>query len=99
MNLFMAIINAVTGFIRRNPLTCLVILILAVAAPAVLKGIAVFILYFLLGLLLLAALLTARPFLTPCPLGCRPSFATDSGLIHPWQSYLSLSQHLCCCQP
>lgn len=57
MNLFMAIIDAVTGFIRRNPLTCLVILILAVAAPAVLKGIAVFILYFLLGLLLLAALL------------------------------------------
>lgn len=50
-------------------------------------------------LLLLAALLAARPFLTPCPLGCRPSFATDSGLIHPWQSYLSLSQHLCCCQP
>lgn len=57
MNLFMAIIDAVTGFIRRNPLTCLVILILAVAAPAVLKGIAVFILYFFLGLFLLAALL------------------------------------------
>lgn len=57
MNLFMAIIDAVTGFIRRNPLTCLVILILAVAAPAVLKGIAVFILYFLLGLFLLAGLL------------------------------------------
>ncbi len=57
MNLFMAIIDAVTGFIRRNPLTCLVILILAVAAPAVLKGIAVFILYFFLGLFLLAGLL------------------------------------------
>lgn len=57
MNVFMAIIDAVAGFIRRNPLTCLVILILAVAAPAVLKGIAVFILYFVLGLILLASLL------------------------------------------
>lgn len=57
MNIFMAIIDAVAGFIRRNPLTCLVILILAVAAPAVLKGIAVFILYFFLGLILLASLI------------------------------------------
>lgn len=57
MNLFMAIIDTAAAFVRRNPLTCLVILLLAIAAPAVLKGIAVFILYLFLGLVLLSALL------------------------------------------
>lgn len=47
------IIDALAGFVQRNPLTVLVIVILAIAAPAVLKGIALFILYFLMGLILL----------------------------------------------
>ena len=38
MNFLTAIINALVGFVQRNPLTVLVILILAIAAPALLKG-------------------------------------------------------------
>ncbi|MEG1611633.1 MAG: DUF4834 family protein [Alistipes sp.] len=54
MNFIAALFNALVGFIQRNPILCLVVVILAVAAPAVLKGIAVFILYFVLGLILLS---------------------------------------------
>lgn len=53
----MAIVDALIGFVQRNPLTVLVILILALGAPALLKGIAVFILYFVLGIVLLGAVL------------------------------------------
>lgn len=53
MNFLTALLDAAVGFVRRNPLTCLLILLLAVAAPAVLRGIAVFILYFVLGLIVL----------------------------------------------
>lgn len=53
MNYLMAIVNALAGFVQRNPLTVLVLLILAVGAPALLKGLALFILYFFLGLVLL----------------------------------------------
>ena len=48
MNLLTAIFNAVAGFIRRMPLLCVVVVMLALAAPSVLEGIAVFILYFVL---------------------------------------------------
>lgn len=58
MNFLTAIFDSLVGFIRRNPVTCLVIVILAVAAPAVLKGIALFVLYFILGLIVLALVLT-----------------------------------------
>lgn len=57
MNFIAALFNAVIGFIRRNPITCLVVLILAVAAPAVLKGIAIFILYLILGVVVLSVVL------------------------------------------
>ena len=50
MNFFTAIIDSLVGFVQRNPLTVLVIVILALGAPALLKGIAAFILYFLLGI-------------------------------------------------
>ena len=53
----MAIIDSVVGFVRRNPLTVLIILILALVAPALLKGIAFFILYFIMGLILLILVL------------------------------------------
>lgn len=49
----MTILDSLVELVRRNPLTCLIIVILAIAAPAVLKGIAVFILYFILGIFLL----------------------------------------------
>lgn len=40
MNLLIAIIDGIVGFIRRNPLFCLLIFLLALFAPSVLGGIA-----------------------------------------------------------
>ena len=57
MNFFLSIIDSLAGFVQRNPLTTLVILILALGAPALLKGIAIVILYILMGLFLLAVVL------------------------------------------
>lgn len=53
MNFLMLLFDAIAAFVRRNPITCLVILLLAVAAPSVLQGVAVFILYFVLSLVVL----------------------------------------------
>lgn len=62
MNFLLAIIDSLVSFVQRNPLTTLVILILALGAPALLKGIALFILYILMGfiLLVIAAVLFFR---------------------------------------
>lgn len=57
MNFLTAIINALVGFVQRNPLTVLVILILAIAAPALLKGVALFFLYVVMSILILAVAL------------------------------------------
>lgn len=57
MKFLTAIIDAVVEFVRRNPFTTFIILFLAIAAPAVLKGIALFILYFVMGLILLILIL------------------------------------------
>lgn len=57
MNFLLAIVDSLVGFVQRNPLTTLIILILALGAPALLKGIALFILYFLMGLVLLIVIL------------------------------------------
>lgn len=59
MNFLTAILDGLVEFVRRNPLTCLIILLLAVGAPAVLKGIAVFVLYFVLGCLVLGLVLVS----------------------------------------
>lgn len=53
MRYLLAIIDALVGFVQRNPLTVLVILILAIGAPTVLKGVALFIMYMFMGLLVL----------------------------------------------
>lgn len=60
MNFLTAIINALVGFVQRNPLTVLVILILAIAAPALLKGVALFFLYVIMSILILAVALILR---------------------------------------
>lgn len=62
MNFLTAIIDALVGFVRRNPLATLFILILAIGAPALLRGIALFFLYFMMGIVLLvvAAILLFR---------------------------------------
>ncbi len=57
MKFLTAIIDGLVAFVQRNPLTVLVILLLALGAPALLKGIATMILYTILGLLLFGAVL------------------------------------------
>lgn len=57
MKFLVAIMDALMGFVQRNPLTILVILALAVGAPALLKGIAMFALYFILGIVVLVLVL------------------------------------------
>ena len=57
MNFLTAIIDGLVRFVQRNPLTTLLIVILALGAPALLKGIALFILYFLMGLVILVVVL------------------------------------------
>ena len=57
MNFILAIIDSLAGFVQRNPLTVLVILILAIAAPALLKGVALFFLYVVMSILILAVAL------------------------------------------
>lgn len=56
MRFLSAFLDALAGFVQRNPLTVLLVLVLALGAPALLKGIAVFILYVFMGLLLLVLL-------------------------------------------
>lgn len=53
MRYLMAILDALVGIVQRNPLTVLIIVILAIGAPALLKGIALFVLYFILGIVVL----------------------------------------------
>lgn len=57
MNPFTAMLDGVVAFVRRNPLLCLLLLMLALFAPSVLGGIALFVLYFILGLVLLVVVL------------------------------------------
>ena len=52
MNLILWIIDAVVAFVTRNPIFCLVVLILAIGAPSLLAGIASFILYIILALVI-----------------------------------------------
>ena len=57
MRFLIAIVDALVGFVQRNPLTVLIILLLGLTAPALLKGIATVVLYAILGLLLLGVVL------------------------------------------
>lgn len=57
MRFFAALVDAFASFVQRNPLFVLCVVILALVAPALLKGIAAFILYLFLGLVLLVGIL------------------------------------------
>lgn len=57
MQFLLILIDSLIRFVQRNPLTVLLILVLAVGAPALLKGIATFILYILLGFVVLIVIL------------------------------------------
>ncbi len=52
MNFLTAIIDSLVAFVRRNPLTVLLIVVLALTAPALLRGLATLILYLVLGFVL-----------------------------------------------
>ncbi len=47
------IFDSIIAFVQRNPIFCLVVLMLALLAPQVLQGIVLFVLYGLLGLFIL----------------------------------------------
>ncbi|HCN13720.1 DUF4834 family protein [Alistipes sp.] len=57
MKLLTDILDALAAFVRRNPLFTVLVLALAIGAPALLRGIAVFILYFFMGIILLGVVL------------------------------------------
>lgn len=53
MGFLTAIIDSLAEFVRRNPIFTLIVVVLALTAPALLKGIALFVLYLVLGFLVL----------------------------------------------
>ncbi len=57
MNYLNALLDALVGFVKRNPVLVTVIVILAFTAPAVLRGLATLILYIILGLVICAVVL------------------------------------------
>ncbi len=57
MGFLTAIVEAAAAFVRRNPLTVLCVVVLAVAAPSLLRGVALFILYAMLSIVLLVLVL------------------------------------------
>lgn len=63
MKLLMAIVDALVGFVQRNPLLVLVILVLGLSAPALLKGIATVVLYVIVGLVALLVLVVVLFYL------------------------------------
>ncbi len=56
MNFLFILADAVGSFIRRNPILCLSILLLAILSPALMRGIALFVLYLILGIVLISVL-------------------------------------------
>lgn len=60
MNLLTLLLDGLVEFVRRNPVTCLIILILALffpVFPALIKGFTIFVLYFVLGCVVLFVIL------------------------------------------
>ncbi len=52
MNFLSSLLRGIVGFVQRNPLLTLLIVLLAIFAPSVLKGVGLFVLYFMLGIVL-----------------------------------------------
>lgn len=57
MRFLAALVDALVAFVQRNPLTVLLVFVLALAAPSLLRGIAAFVLYAFVGLALFFVLL------------------------------------------
>ena len=58
MNLLIMLVDSLVSFVRRNPIFCLVVLILAIGAPSLLAGIASVILYIILGFIILMLIMS-----------------------------------------
>lgn len=59
MRFLTILVDSIAEFIRRNPILCISLLMLALLAPSLLKGIAAFILYFILGMVLFGVVVLA----------------------------------------
>lgn len=57
MGFLVAIIDALVAFVQRNPLTVLCLAVLALVAPSLFRGLAAFVLYAFIGVVLLFVLL------------------------------------------
>lgn len=57
MRFLAAILDALVAFVQRNPLFVLLVIVLALVAPALLRGVAAFILYLFFGFILLVGAL------------------------------------------
>ncbi len=57
MRFLVALVDALVAFVQRNPLTVLLVFVLALAAPSLLRGIAAFVLYAFVGIALFFVLL------------------------------------------
>ncbi len=57
MRFLAVILDALVAFVQRNPLFVLCVVVLALAAPSLLKGVAAFVLYMFVGFLLLIGIL------------------------------------------
>ena len=57
MRFIAAILDALAAFVQRNPLFVLCVIVLALVAPALLRGVAAFIVYVFFGFVLLVGLL------------------------------------------
>lgn len=58
MNLLSWIVDSVVGFVKRNPIFCLIVFILALGAPSLLAGIASLILYVVVAFIVLMFVLS-----------------------------------------
>lgn len=57
MRFLTAIVDALVGFVQRNPLTVLILVVLALAAPTFMRGVAAFILYAIMSVVILVIVL------------------------------------------
>lgn len=57
MKFLVAILDALVAFVQRNPLFVLCVVVLALVAPSLLKGVAAFVLYMFVGFFLLIGIL------------------------------------------
>lgn len=74
MNFISAFIDGIVGFVRRNQLTCVILLLIAVVAPSLFG----FMLYVILGMVLVSIISGTDLRMAPAP-----HAASDGGAVPP----------------